>query len=101
MAPKDTFVTLKDQKKNIETNPKYLLINPAKSEVGKISKIILHDINSQIRNATRLNQWKKYLSVIYWFKNIKNKPSHFFLSFDIAEFYPSYQLQKNALTKPK
>ena len=65
------------------------MINPAKSELGKISKIILDDINTQIRNATGLNQWKNSLSVIDWFKNIKNKPGHSFLSFDVAEFYPS------------
>ena len=89
LASKEAFVTLKDHKENFETNPKYRLINPAKSELGKISKIILDDINTQIRNATGLNQWKNYLSVIDWFKNIKNKPGHSFLSFDVAEFYPS------------
>jgi hypothetical protein len=52
--------------------------------------IILDDINTQIRNATGLNQWKNSLSVIDWFKNIKSKPhGHSFLSFDVAEFYPS------------
>ena len=86
---KEAFVTLKDHKENFETNPKYRLINPAKSELGKISKIILDDINTQIRNATGLNQWKNSLSVIDWFKNIKSKPGHSFLSFDVAEFYPS------------
>jgi hypothetical protein len=72
MASKDAFVTLKDHKENFETNPKCRLINPAKSELGKISKIVLDDINTQIRNATGLNQWKNSLSVIDWFKNIKN-----------------------------
>jgi hypothetical protein len=38
MALKEAFVTLKDHKENFETNPKYRLINPAKSELGKISK---------------------------------------------------------------
>ena len=52
LASKEAFVTLKDHKENFETNPKYRLINPAKSELGKISKIILDDINTQIRNAT-------------------------------------------------
>ena len=89
MASKEAFITIKDHKENFETNPKYRLINPAKSELGKISKNILDDINSQIRDATGLKQWKNSLSVIDWFKNIKNKPSHTFLSFDIAEFYPS------------
>ena len=89
MAPKNALVTVKDHKDNFETNPKFRLINPAKSELGKISKITLDNINSQIRKRTELNQWKNSLSVIDWFNNITNKPHHSFLTFDIAEFYPS------------
>ena len=84
MAPKNAFVTVKDHKENFKTNPKFRLINPAKSELGKISKITL-----DIRKRTKVNQWKNSLSVIDWFNNIKNKPRHSFLIFDIAEFYPS------------
>ena len=73
MASKDAFVTLKDHKENFETNPEYRLINPAKSELGKISLIILDDINTKIRNAAGLNLWKNSLSVIDWFKNIKEQ----------------------------
>ena len=97
MASKGAFITIRDHKENFETNPKYRLINPAKSELGKISKNILDDINSQIRDATGLRQWKNSLSVIDWFKNIKNKPSYTFLSFDITEFYAS--IMENLLNK--
>jgi hypothetical protein len=86
MAPKNAFVTVKDHKENFKTNPKFRLRNPAKSELGKISKITLDNINSQIRKRTKVNQWKNSLSVIDWFNNIKNKPRHSFLTFDIAEF---------------
>ena len=89
MAPKNALVTVKDYKENFETNPKFRLINPAKSELGKISKIALDNINSQISKRTELNQWKNSLSVIDRFNNIKNKPRHSFVTFDIAEFYPS------------
>ena len=89
MASKEAFITIKDHKENFETNPKYRLIHPVKSEIGKISKNILDIINSEIPDATGLKQWKNSLSVIDWLKNIKNKPSHTFLSFDIAQFYPS------------
>ena len=68
---KNALVTVKDHKDNFETNPKFRLINPAKSELGKISKITLDNINSQIRKRTELNQWKNSLSVIDWFNNIK------------------------------
>ena len=73
MATKEAFVTIKDHKDNFEVNPTYRLINPAKSDLGKISKTILDDINSQIRNNIGVQQWKNSLSVIDWFKNIKNK----------------------------
>ena len=29
------------------------------------------------------------MSVIHWFKNIKDKDKHSFISFDLCEFYPS------------
>ena len=94
---KDAFITFKDHKENFQNNPKFRLINPAKSELGKISKTILDNINSQIRNNTGLNQWKNSLSVIEWFKNIDDKPQNTFLSFDIADFYPS--ITENLLDK--
>jgi hypothetical protein len=56
MGPKNAFVTVKDHKENFKTNPKFRLINPAKSELGKISKITLDNINSQIRKRTKVNQ---------------------------------------------
>ena len=35
------FFTLKDHKKNIQNNPTFRLIKPAKNEIGRISKVIL------------------------------------------------------------
>ena len=37
-AEKDAFITLKDHKPNFDNNPTCRLINPTKSEIGKISK---------------------------------------------------------------
>ena len=50
MAKRSAYITLKDHKvkENFESNPKFRLINPAKSELGKVSKIILDDINARI-----------------------------------------------------
>ena len=73
MATKEAFVTIKDHKDNFEVNPTYRLINPAKSDLGKLSKTILDDINSQIRNNIGVQQWKNSLSVIDWFKDITNR----------------------------
>ena len=63
--------------------------NPAKSESGKLSKIILDKINSNLRKILNLNQWKSTQNVIEWFGNIKEKHRHSFISFDIVDFYPS------------
>ena len=89
MARRNAFITLKDHKENFDSNPKCRLINPSKSELGKVSKIILDDINNKIRSTLNLNQWKNTESVISWFQAINDKPNHTFLSFDIVEFYPS------------
>ena len=40
------FVILKDHKENFENNPKTRLINPAKNEIGRISKVILDKLIS-------------------------------------------------------
>ena len=40
MKKREAFLSLKDCKENFENNPKCRLINPAKSDSGKISKVI-------------------------------------------------------------
>ena len=80
---------MKDHKDNFDSHPKCRLINPAKSELGKVSKIILDEINNKLRSKLHVNQWKNTASVINWFNSINDKPNHTFLSFDIVEFYPS------------
>ena len=89
MAQTPAFITLKDHKDNFDSHPKCRLINPAKSELGKVSKIILDEINNKLRSKLHVNQWKNTASVINWFNSINDKPNHTFLSFDIVEFYPS------------
>ena len=56
MAKQEAFITLKDHKENIEHNPARRLINPAKSEMGLVSKSILKKINTSIREQTSTNQ---------------------------------------------
>ena len=93
----DAFITLKDHKDNFANNPKCRLINPAKSEIGIISKKHLERINSSIREKTVANQWRNTASVISWFNNIQSKKSCKFMQFDIVEFYPS--ISENLLRK--
>ena len=89
MKKREAFISLKDHKENFENNPKCRLINPAKSDSGKISKLILDKINTQLRTILNANQWRNTQNVIDWFGNIEEKSRHSFISFDIIDFYPS------------
>ena len=73
------FISLKDHKKNFQNNPTIRLINPAKNELGKISKVILEN--------WQINQWKNTSTVIDWFITIQDKHLHSFVIFDIKDFY--------------
>lgn len=87
-AKNEAFITLKDHKPNFNNKPTCRLINPTKSEVGKISKQILERVNTKIRTATNMNQWKNTNEVINWYNSIDNKSKYSFICFDICEFYP-------------
>ena len=80
MAKQEYFITLKHHKKDYRTNPKYRLLNPTKSQLGKISK----QDSSEVTD---------------WFKNIQQKSLYTFTVLDIQEFYPSIteNLLKDAL----
>ena len=52
IAKQQAFIALKDHKDNFANHPTCRLINPAKSELGKVSKQILDNINSKIRKTT-------------------------------------------------
>ena len=89
IAQRQAFISLKDHKENFQNNPKCRLINPAKNNLGLISKEILDKINNSIRSKTKLNQWRNTKSVIDWYSSIGEKHRHSFLVFDIVDFYPS------------
>ena len=89
MAMKDAFITIKDHKEDFPSNLKCRLINPTKSNLGKVSKVILEEINEKIRAKLDVNQWKNSQTVIEWFESINDKCNHTFVSFDIVESYPS------------
>lgn len=61
--------------------PKCRLTNPAKSEIGKVTK--------DIKMSTHVNQWRNTKDVIDWFDNMANKSECIFVPFDIKEFYLS------------
>ena len=94
---KNAFVTLKDHKPNFINNPTCRLLNPTKSNIGRISKQILEDVNSKVRKLSGLNQWKNTFATVEWFKNLPSKKSLHFIQFDIVNFYPS--ITENLLQK--
>ena len=94
---REAFIYIKDHKPNFPHNIKCRLINPAKSEVGKISKALFDKMTLQIRSASNLMQWRNTKEVIAWFDNMPQKPHCKFIKFDIAEFDTS--IPENLLLK--
>lgn len=91
------FVSLKDHKENFRCKDlgkkPCRLINPAKPDVGKVSKIILQAVTSEIKLKTGLNQWQSTDEVLHWFQEFKNKQDYRFFKFDVEAFYPSIKEQ--------
>ena len=88
-AQRDCFVTLKDHKPGFRSNPQCRLLNPSKSELGKVAKQMLERINSDLRGKTNLRQWRRTSEARDWFVNLDNKQELTFIKFDVESFYPS------------
>ena len=82
----ESFITIKDHKDNFENNTKCRLINPAKSELGKVSKKIVARIVTSLKVKRKLNLWKNTDSFLKWFKDLENKNKLSFKQFNICEF---------------
>ena len=78
---------MKDHKEHFKTKLPCRLINPAKNEIGTVSKVELEKINKLLTNQIKCNQWRNTQTVIDWFKLIPNKKKARFIKFDIVEFY--------------
>ena len=89
LAPKDAYVTIKDHKENFPEEIKCRLINPCKTNIGRITKQILERINNEIMIRLNLAQLKNTSSAINWFKNIKNKQDKYLIQIDLVDYYPS------------
>ena len=89
IAEKQPFITLKDHKDNFTNHPTCRLINPTKSEIGKISKTLLTGINKKVTRETSVKLWRSTGDVLNWFREIKEKQQQAFITFDVCEFYPS------------
>ena len=85
----EAYVTIKDTKPNFPSRIQCRLINPAKSNVGQISKIILEKTVQQIKVSRASLLWRSSQEVIHWFQALENKESLTFFKFDVVSFYPS------------
>ena len=83
------FVTLKYHKKNFRSSHPCRLITPSKSELTKVSKVVLEKVNKNLLDSLRVNQWKDTDDVVNWFNAIKNKSPYCFIQLDKAEVYSS------------
>ena len=70
LAKAEAFITLKDHKENFVNKPTCQLINPTKTELDKISKKIIEDINKHLIEKLKVNQWKSTKNVTDWFKKL-------------------------------
>ena len=86
---KDCYLLLKDHKPNFNNKITTRLINPTRTEIGKISKTILEKTNQQIKEKLKLQQWISTKDAIEWFTKINGKNRAAFVQFDIVDFYPS------------
>ena len=85
----EAYVTIKDHKEGFPDKISCRLINPSKTDVGKISKQVLDRVNNTILEKNKVNQWKNTSSVMEWYCNIKRKDQCSFAVFDIEGFYQS------------
>ena len=91
---KNCFITIKDHKSDFKENPKCRLINPAKTQMGKVSKIFVQDICASLRIALNINQWRNIQDCIKWFKEYDKDNKCSFVKYYIKEFYPSITEKK-------
>ena len=89
LARKQAYLTLKDHKEDFLDKLPCRLINPAKSEIGIISKQILDRVNTSLKEQLGVQQWRNSSDVTAWFASIAGKDNCVFTCFDICEFYPS------------
>ena len=85
----EAFLTVKDHKPNFPGRVQCRLINPAKANIGKISKKVMEKAIGKVAAETKYNQWRSSSQVISWFEALTDKDKLTFIKFDIISFYPS------------
>ena len=93
MKESQCCISVKDDKEDFPRKISCRIINPSKLDIGKVSKIILKKINSDVLSFVQVNQWKNSQAVLEWFKNIRTKNNASFIVFDNESFYLSISLE--------
>ena len=70
-TPGESYITIKDHKTGFPGKISCRLINPAKTDIGKLSKVILQEKVAELRESLQLNQWKSTNEVLEWFSALK------------------------------
>ena len=81
------FISFKDHKDNFLSNPKCRLINPTKSQIGKISKLFIENINTKVRYLSAVHQGKILMLFLIGLKKCTC------MQFDIEEVYLSISMK--------
>ena len=89
------YILFKDHKPNFENKLQTRLINPLKTELGRISKYIIQNIVTNVKKTNHSNLWGNSYETIEWFRRIKNKSKATFMQFYVIDFYPP--ITKNIL----
>ena len=85
----DAYITVKDHKTSFPNRIECRLLNPAKSNLGRVTSKMLKEAISSIKKKTGLNLWTNSGEVTDWFSGIDKSEFHFFLKFDVVNFYPT------------
>ena len=89
MALSESFLTIKDHKEDFPGKLSFRLIDPNKTNIGRISKAILDRANMKVRESEELQQWRSTKDVLNWFRSLEGKEDLLWIKFDIEAFYPS------------
>ena len=84
------FITIKDHKERFLHRVSCRLLHPSKTNIEKISKVLLDKINLAVPFGTKINQSKNTSSVITWFEKVTHKQTSSFICFDVENFYPFF-----------
>ena len=89
MKENQAFITVKDHKDRFPHRVLCTSLNTSKTNIGKISKVLLDKTNSAVFSSIKINQWKNTALIITWFEKITHKQTSSFICFDVENFYLS------------